>query len=62
MNIKDMKKVDCEYCGGIFLVAQAVVLNDKGEFHYFCSKGCAMKGKSPKAARSRLGPEITVRS
>ena len=43
MNIKDMRKVECEYCGGLFMVAQAVVLNEKGEFYYYCSKGCAMK-------------------
>ena len=53
MNIKDMRKVECEYCGGIFLVAQAVVLDEKGEFHYYCSKGCAMKAKAPRAPRPR---------
>jgi alpha-D-ribose 1-methylphosphonate 5-phosphate C-P lyase len=40
-NVRDMEKVDCEFCGGIFLVAQAVVLDDDGEFRYCCSRDCA---------------------
>ncbi len=61
MNIKDMEKVECEYCGGLFLVAMAVVLSDKGEFHYFCSKGCAMKARRPRSSKSRPTPELAVR-
>jgi len=48
-----MKKVDCEFCGAIFLMAQAVVLSDRGEFHYYCSKGCAMKGKGMETPRPK---------
>ena len=61
MNFKDMEKVECEYCGGLFLVAQAVVLSEKGEFHYFCSKGCAIKAAKPRPARSRPPPDSPIK-
>jgi len=60
LNIKDMEKVECEYCGGLFLVAQAVVLNEKGEFHYFCSKGCAMKKMIKRGGKQKVETEIVL--
>lgn len=58
MNVKDMEKVDCEYCGGIFLMAQAVVLDDGGEFRYHCSRDCAFGKLGPKSSI----PRPTIRS
>lgn len=50
LNVRDMEKVDCEYCGGIFLIAQAVVLDDGGEFRYYCSRDCAFRKTGPKSS------------
>jgi alpha-D-ribose 1-methylphosphonate 5-phosphate C-P lyase len=50
LNVKDMEKVDCKYCGGIFPVAQAVVLDDGGEFRYYCSSDCAFGKLGPKSS------------
>jgi alpha-D-ribose 1-methylphosphonate 5-phosphate C-P lyase len=58
LNVKDMQKVDCEYCGGIFLMAQAVVLDDGGEFMYHCSRDCAFGKSGPKSSI----PRPTIRS
>ena len=58
MKVKDMQKVDCEYCGGIFLMAQAVVLDDGGEFRYQCSRDCAFGKLGPKSSI----PRPTIRS
>lgn len=60
MNVKDMEKVDCKYCGGVFLMAQAVVLDDRGEFKYYCSRDCAFgrigsKPSMPKPAAKNIG-------
>jgi len=60
LNLKDMEKVDCEYCDGIFMVAQAVVLDDGGEFRYYCSRDCAFgklgsKSSIPKPAVRSTG-------
>lgn len=60
MNIKDMEKVKCAFCGAMFLMAQAVVLDDKGEFQYYCDKDCAMKAMSKTLRRPIAKLEMPV--
>lgn len=60
MNIKDMDRVKCAFCGSLFVMAQAVVLDDKGEFQYYCDKDCAMKAMAKGMTRPRVKLDMPI--